>query len=139
MALKRILSFILITLSIKAYGQQKEDDNYEAGFQSLSLVDSTRNYKPDTPKSDSLYFRPVELDIWYPSTINGNKRLLFKDLFSLLEQRATKNQGGKNFAGMTAELAQIFAIELGLEIHDASKLLDIWQALMEWDSRITGF
>lgn len=111
-------------LSFLSFSQQPAK-SYEAGFKTISLVDSSRIYKPNTSKPDSLHFRPVDLDIWYPSIVKGNKRMLFKDLFYLFEQRANKLQCGKDYSGITEELAQFFAIELGADINAGSKLLEI--------------
>jgi hypothetical protein len=53
---------ILVTYGF-SFGQ-----TYYAGFKSFQLKDSTRIYKPNTVLTDQLHFRPVELDIWYPSS-----------------------------------------------------------------------
>lgn len=77
-----ILAVILIYINT-SYGQE-----LYAGFKTLQLKDSTRTYKPNTKTTDSLHYRPVDLDIWYPSKEKNGKPMLFSDLFSLFEQRA---------------------------------------------------
>ncbi|WP_299526569.1 carboxypeptidase-like regulatory domain-containing protein [Winogradskyella sp.] len=98
--------------------------NYNAGFKSLQLKDSTRIYKPNTKVTDSLHYRPVDLDIWYPSKEKNEKPLIFKDLFSLFEKRAVTYQDNDDFSGMTEELAQFYVAELGAGT-DGKKLLDV--------------
>lgn len=88
----------------------------------MKLVDTSRMYKPDTNESDSLHYRPVDLDIWYPSFNKGNNRLAFGDLFGLFEQRANQYQDTV-YTGIVEELAQFYALESGLEIDDGKKLL----------------
>ena len=97
---------------------------YKVGFTSIPLLDSSRVYKPNTGISDSLHFRPVELDIWYPSNEENDKPLLFGDLFRLFEQRAVVYQDNTDYTGLTEELAQYYVAELGIGT-DAQKLLSI--------------
>ena len=124
------MRFLLLLLSIQLqvtfqflYGQGIRDLKYEAGFTSFELRDSTRTYKPETTIDDSLHLRPLDIDVWYPSQEKKQNPLRFRDLFSLLEQRASK-YGDENFSGFTNELALYYMAELGLE-PDPKKLLDI--------------
>ena len=113
------LLVILLFTGLDTFAQR-----YNAGFLSMQLQDTARIYKPNTDKSDSLHYRPVELDIWYPSKNKGKSPLDFEDLFSLLEKRATKYQEGQDFSGMTEELAQFYVAQLGIGT-DGKNLLDI--------------
>ena len=113
---KLIIVFTCVNLS---YGQE-----YYAGFKTLQLIDSTRTYKPNTKPKDSLHFRPVDLDIWYPSKEKNGKPMSFRDLFSLFEQRAVSYQDIDDSSGMTEELAQFYVVELGAGT-DGKKLLNI--------------
>ena len=113
-----ILLAFLLTHGIN-FGQ-----HYYAGFQSLQLKDGTRIYKPNTEKTDKLHFRPVEVDIWYPSNEKAGKALKFEDLFGLFEQRAVNYQDNEDYTGISKELAQFYVAELGLGM-DGQKLLDI--------------
>ena len=98
--------------------------NYQAGFRSLQLKDTTRTYKPNMELSDNLHYRPVDLDIWYPSSEKKGKALKFGDLFSLFEQRAVNYQDNQDYSGITNELARFYVSELGVGA-DGQKLLNI--------------
>tara|TARA_R100000935_G_scaffold45914_1_gene69096 strand:- start:453 stop:2372 length:1920 start_codon:yes stop_codon:yes gene_type:complete len=113
-----IVLFALLIFS-PTYGQ-----TYTAGFNSLQLKDSSRVYKTDTKLTDSLHYRPVDLDIWYPSIAKKGNPLKFEDLFTLFEQRAVNYQDNEDYTGLTNELAQFYVGELGLGM-DGQKLLNI--------------
>jgi len=118
---KKIQLIIIITLLTFGanFGQ-----TYHAGFKSFRLKDSTRIYKPNTEVTDNLHYRPVDLDIWYPSNEKKGKALKFGDLFSLFEQRAVSYQDNEDYTGITNELAQFYVAELGAGT-DGQKLLNI--------------
>ncbi len=80
----------------------------------LRTVDSTRFFKPGSPETDRLHYRPLDLDIWYPSTDKSPARLTFRDIFGLNEERATLYKEG-DFTGIMEEYAQFFAASLGLD------------------------
>ena len=94
---------------------QADSKAYTAGFAIHRLIDESRTYKPDTRADDSLHYRPVDLDIWYPSDKMTGQPLVFKDLFQLLEDRSLTYQDGEDYTGFTNELAQFFVAELGIE------------------------
>jgi len=110
--LKKIIGItagLILLTSFAVIGQESKDaKTYNAGFKSLKLVDKSRTYKADTPESNSLHYRPVDLDIWYPSLAIGDTTLTFGDLFRLFEQRANQYQD-TDYTGITDELAQFFA------------------------------
>jgi len=97
---------------------------YNAGFKSFQLKDSTGIYKPNTELTDKLHYKPVDLDIWYPSNEKKGKALKFGDLFNLFEQRAVNYQDNVDYSGITNELAQFYVAELGVGT-DGLKLLNI--------------
>ncbi|GAB4517873.1 MAG: hypothetical protein Tsb004_28310 [Allomuricauda sp.] len=97
---------------------------YQAGFQSFQLKDTTRLYKPNAQPNDKLYYRPVDLDVWYPSDDSSGQRLHFEDLFRLFEQRANNYQDNEDYSGITGELAQLYVAELTGGT-DGAQLLDI--------------
>lgn len=113
-----IIIIILITVGTN-FGQ-----TYYAGFKSFQLKDSTRIYKPNTELTDSLHYRPVDLDIWYPSNEKKGKALKFGDLFSLFEQRAINYQDNEDYTGIINELAQMYVVEMGAGTN-SQKLLNI--------------
>ncbi len=121
---KTIALLFSITVAFSCYTQELSRTNYNAGFMTLRTADSTRIFKPDSPKTDILHYRPLDLDIWYPSTENNGDRLLFGDLFGLNEERATLYKEG-DFSGITEEYAMFFAATLGLDSKKGNAMLKI--------------
>ena len=118
--MQRILP-IVITLLTFGIGSGQ---TFHAGFRPYQLKDSARIYKPDTELVDNLHYRPVDLDIWYPSNAKKGKALMFRDLFNLFEQRAVNYQDNMDYSGITNELAQYYVAELGLG-EDSQTLLNV--------------
>ncbi len=121
---KAIALLFSITVAFSCYTQELSRTTYNAGFMTLRTADSTRIFKPDSPKTDILHYRPLDLDIWYPSTENKGDRLLFGDLFGLNEERATLYKEG-DFSGITEEYAMFFAATLGLDSKKGNAMLKI--------------
>ena len=121
---KTIALLFAITVAFSAYTQELSGTTYNAGFKTLRLKDSARIFKPDSPKTDSLHYRPLDLDIWYPSTEKSGTRLLFGDLFGLNEERASLYKEG-DFSGITEEYALFFAATLGLDSKKGPAMLKI--------------
>ena len=111
-----------LTLTYYNYCQTKTS-TFEVGFKTVTLIDSSRIYKPDTSEKETLHFRPVELDIWYPSVEISEENLLFGDLFGLFEERSNKYQD-EDFTGITKKLAQYYAVGFGLELEDGLRMLE---------------
>jgi len=120
-----LICILLIVSLFDVNAQVQESNLYGAGFQTLTIVDSSRIYKSNTSTNDRLHFRPLDLDIWYPSADVGSNRIHFRDLFKLFEERANKYSGKTTFTGMTEELALFFAAEAGLNPEDGKRLLNI--------------
>ena len=119
-----IILFLTLTSFHNGLGQEFSKASYKAGFMTLHLIDSSRTYKPNSPNSDRLHFRPIDLDIWYPSNQKKNNPLDFGDLFKLFERRASNYQSETDYSGLADELAQFYVAELGLGI-EGQKLLSI--------------
>ena len=115
---------LLITVTFSAYTQDNFETSYNAGFMTLRTVDSTRIFKPDSSKMDSLHYRPLDLDIWYPSIEKSDTRLSFGYLFGLNEERANLYKEG-DFTGITEEYAMFFAATLGLDSKKGVGMLKI--------------
>ncbi len=120
----KVVRFHLFLVSLLLVCQDLDGQDFNAGFTTLVLKDTTRVYKPNTVVTDSLHFRPVELDIWYPSQNSSSESLIFKDLFQLFEQRAVQYDDQEDYTGLVKELAQFYVAELGVGT-DADKLLSI--------------
>ena len=111
--------FLFLLLSFYSYSQ-----DYNAGFTSIILTDSSRIFKPDTSPSDRLHHRPVEVDIWYPAEACDNESMLFGELFGLFEERAVRYDDTEDFSGVVNELALYYVAELGMG-NDPNTLLNI--------------
>ena len=94
-----------------------------AGFTVKALTDSSRIYKPNTSTNDNLHFRPVKLDIWYPSREKSSKPLHYGALFNLFEERANRYQGDKRYTGIVDELVQQIIATLNKDQVDKDILL----------------
>jgi len=109
---KYLLVFQLIFFSTLLIAQEViPERKYNAGCTSVVLKDKARIYKSKTAMTDSLHFRPVDLDIWYPSEEKSDSSLVFGDLFKLFEQRAVAYQDNEDYKGLTKELAQFYVAE----------------------------
>lgn len=115
--------FLLVVLASHTFCQVKQSKLYHAGFTVKALKDSSRIYKPNTSINDSLHFRPVELDIWYPSNEESSKPLHYGALFNLFEERANRYQGDKRYTGIVDELAQQIIATLNKDQVDKDILL----------------
>lgn len=113
--------FLLLTFSATAQDRGNQR-TYYAGFKTLKLVDTSRLYKPNSTALDRLHYRPVDLDIWYPSSSKTKNTLTFGDLFQVFEQRANQYQD-TIYTGIVEELARFYAVELGLHPDHGKKLL----------------
>tara|TARA_R110002051_G_scaffold109676_1_gene182373 strand:+ start:465 stop:1520 length:1056 start_codon:yes stop_codon:yes gene_type:complete len=117
-----ILYFILF---INFYGTSQESKSYKVGFRTIQLTDSSRIYKPNTSDTDRLHYRPLDLDIWYPSTVKNGDRLLFEDLYRLHEERANNYQDDTDYTGMSDEFVLYLAAGFGVEATDGKRLLKV--------------
>ena len=115
-----LVLIILVSLTTSSALSQQ----FMAGFKSTSLIDSSRIYKPDVELSDKLHYRPIDLDIWYPSNEVKEDSMYFRELFSLLELRANNYQTEVDYTGLTNELAQLYVSESGID-GDATELLNL--------------
>ena len=98
-----IVGLILLT-SLAVIGQGRD---YQVGFKIIHTYDSSRTYKPNTSISDKLHFRPIDIDLWYPSDITpSDTTASFADLVYLLEKRSNFYDDTKRHDGLTDELLQ---------------------------------
>lgn len=108
--MKRILSIYLVLTCFACRSRQdKPPENYSAGFQTIHLVDSTRIYKPGASPGDSLQFRPIDLDLWYPAKLQPrDTAIIFRQLIGLLDQRANFYTASNAGDGLSEQLAGLF-------------------------------
>jgi dienelactone hydrolase len=116
--------FFILFMSSPASHGQGETLRYISGYESVELLDTSRNYYPDTI-SRSLHKRPIALDIFYPAIDTGTNKILFKDLLTSLERRANLYQDETDYTGLTDEMAQYYILESGGSAADIAKLLEI--------------
>jgi hypothetical protein len=87
---------------------------YNAGYKEYKAVDSLRRYKPAAVKEAPLFYRPEEIDVWYPARINpGNRPLDYRYFLSLFERRANTFQDSVKYNGLADELMKHFTIAGG--------------------------
>lgn len=80
---------------------------FNAGFRILPLYDSARGYKPLSSPSDTLYYRPIHADIWYPAKKSPeDSAVFFHDLVQLLESRSKFFDDMNDYQGISDELLQ---------------------------------
>lgn len=103
--------------------KSKSEKSYQAGFTTIHLVDTSRIYKPKTDTSDYLHYRPIDLDVWYPSDRSTTDSIIaVLDLLSLLEQRANYYSGSNVGNGIAGQLAKFFCD--GFKCSDSTRLLN---------------
>ncbi len=123
MTFKKLL--FLLFMVIGTFGNAQKQISYYAGFKTIHLIDYSRSYKPNTSQNDKLHYRPLDLDIWYPSQSKESKKLLFEDLFRLHEERANLYQDEEDYTGFSEELVLYLAAGFGLEANDGKRLLKV--------------
>ena len=104
------ISFLLLLLSKFSLSQNIHTQKYQAGYLELRLTDSTRLYKPGAPMGHPLFYRPVELDIWYPAANTGKERPVpYQYFLQLLERRANSFQDSTRYDGIATEMEKHFS------------------------------
>lgn len=91
--------------------KSEKKEEYSVGFKTIRIYDKARKYMPDVDSTHSLYFRHLDIDIWYPAQHSLNDSLLtFGNYLNLFEERinfytasTTGNGMASKFAGMLAE------------------------------------
>ena len=100
----RIITGLILLTSLAALGQEQD---YKVGFKIISTFDSSRIYKQNSITSDKLHYRPIDIDIWYPSDISSTDTTAsFVDFVNLFEQRSNFYDDTRNYDGLTDELLQ---------------------------------
>lgn len=123
--MKLNVTICCLIIFITFHVTSQESNPYNAGFRTIQLTDSSRIYKPHTSDTERLHYRPLDLDIWYPSTGKKHDRLLFEDLDRLLEERANKYQDDTDYTGMSDEFVLYLAAGFGVEAADGKRLLKV--------------
>lgn len=118
--------FLLLFCAITSSGfSQESETRYNAAYKTIHLIDSSRTYKPNTSQTDRLHYRPLDLDIWYPSEEKKGKRMLFEDLYRLHEERANNYQDETDYTGISEELILYLAAGFGVDPKEGKRLLKV--------------
>ena len=92
---------------------------YHVGYRSIVTTDSNRTYKPGVSISNRFYYRPVEIDLWYPALPSKSKIPIQYGVFlNLLEQRSNRFQNDTVYKTLTVELVHYLGVNL--EIADSA-------------------
>jgi len=85
------------------------------GYRIINLTDSSRRYAPNAHPGDPLYYRPVDIDIWYPAGPTASKPLPFGWFLQLFQERANALQQDTVYRTVAAETAQFLCAGLGIK------------------------
>ncbi len=114
--MKYICFCILLLGGFSSFAQQ-------AGYRNIVLTDSSRRYKPDAHWGDHLYYRPIEIDCWYPATAVGVNPIHYGEFLQLFQQRANRFQDDTIYSSLAGEMARYLCAGLG--IADTASLTDL--------------
>ncbi|MGZ3945635.1 MAG: dienelactone hydrolase family protein [Mucilaginibacter sp.] len=85
------------------------NQQFNAGFRVVRMVDSSRIYKPNTNTTDYLHYRPIDIDIWYPARISTTDTALnFKYFLDLFGSRANYYTASKAGDSLAAQFSKAF-------------------------------
>lgn len=80
-----------------------------AGYKTIHSIDSSRLYKPGVSASNPLYYRPVDMDIWYPAAKpDAGTGMIYKEFLSLFVNRPNFYSDTITPAGAINEAAKAF-------------------------------
>lgn len=101
---------LLALLPILTYAQSNHNNaKYYAGYKTIHTVDRTRLYKPGADSSYALYFRPIDIDIWYPAKKpDPDSNIVFKDFLGLFVNRPNYYRDTITRPGAINEMAKAF-------------------------------
>lgn len=136
-SMKKMFPLIITLIVLACTSSQKEQpETYAAGFQTFRIRDVSRLYKPGTDTTDLLYYRPVDIDVWYPALAGADSALLFRDLLGLLEQRANYYTASSAGNGLTKQVAGIFCDVF--KCSDTTRLLNFKTRSIQNPSPVKG-
>ena len=100
-----------------AYSQVSPQDHdariFKAGYRNIFAWDSARSYKPGSGKTDRLYYRPLEIDLWYPAPEPiPQAPMKYGSMLDLLQERSNRFQDDTVYHHMTSDLIQYICAQL---------------------------
>jgi hypothetical protein len=97
--------------------------NYNTGLKVFKYFDSSRKFDTTSNIPASMYYRPVKIDLFYPSEEHpSNQALTYGDILDMYEQRMNYNNPIDSCKKVSHDLAQAFAEYF--KVDSASKLLN---------------
>jgi len=122
--MQKILHFFLCVLTAIIAGCSSNENKsqtsadssmaYKVGYRVISFVDSSRAYKPKIEPCDPLYFRPIEIDLWYPvQSVVSDSTLRFVHFLELLQDRANFYSAPQQFDSLPITIAKSFCTGFG--------------------------
>lgn len=101
---------LLAALPILTFAQGARNHTaHYAGYKTIHSTDSSRLYKPGVSASNPLYYRPVDMDIWYPAVKPElSTGMIYKDFLSLFVNRPNFYRDTITPAGAINEMAKAF-------------------------------
>ncbi len=87
----------------------------QAGYRNIVLTDSSRQYKPGARPGDRLYYRPVEIDCWYPAVAAEANPIRYGEFLQLFQQRANRFQDDTIYSSLAGETARYLCGGLGIK------------------------
>ncbi|MEO6686560.1 MAG: alpha/beta fold hydrolase [Dyadobacter sp.] len=87
---------------------------YQVGYRVISFVDSSRTYKSNVEQDDPLYFRRIDIDLWYPARpVASDSALRFGHFLQLLQDRANFYSAPQKFDSLPLTVAKSFCDGFG--------------------------
>jgi hypothetical protein len=122
-SLSPVLIFLLTGTSgfTQTISRTGEAGSYFAGYQNIITTDSARIYKPGVSQTEKFYYRPIEIDLWYPAKEPKTKSpIRYGEFLNLLEQRSNRFQDDTVYKNLSSDLVQY--IGANLNIRDTSAI-----------------
>ena len=108
------LLFLLILAGCGSENGSRQESSgktpsYQVGYRVMSFVDSSRTYRPNVEQSDPLYFRPIDVDLWYPAHPDASDTTLrFGYFLNLLQERANFYSAPQQFDSLPITIGRSF-------------------------------
>jgi hypothetical protein len=118
-----ILSLCSIVIPFISSCNSSSPRNYYVGLKVFKDFDSTRKFDTTSNAQALMYYRPVKIDLFYPSEEKPLKQALtYGDILDMYEQRMNYNNSMDSCKRVSLDLARAFAEYL--KIDSASKFLN---------------
>lgn len=122
--MKKSLSFFLGLVSGLIFNNScsTPSENYYTGLKVYEDFDSTRSFDTTSDTGAPFYFRPVKIDLFYPSAENPKKQpLSYGDILDMYEQRMNYNISIDSYKKVSSDLAN--SISEYLHVDSSDKIL----------------